>query len=109
MTPNPDNNPDKVSGFTRHRAAVESRQTLRHLGGIAEGCDPAFRHPAIYPAKMAGSLPGQLPGHFVRLAEHEPWIATSSRHGIAIAEGLGGKIRNPDTNPDKLSGFHENR
>jgi hypothetical protein len=28
---------------------------------------------------------------------------------IAIAEGLGGKIRNPDTNPDKLSGFHENR
>jgi hypothetical protein len=36
MIPNPDNNPDKVSGFMGHRAAVELRQIHRHVGSKAK-------------------------------------------------------------------------
>ena len=64
MLPNPDNNPDKVSGFTRHRAAVKFCQISCHVGGILQSKGRSFSHPA----KMVRSLAGQLPGHFVRIA-----------------------------------------
>jgi hypothetical protein len=55
----------------------ESRQTLRHLGGIAEGCDPAFRHPAIYPAKMAGY---RYPDNYPDILSGWPNMGRGSRH-----------------------------
>jgi hypothetical protein len=49
-----------------------------------------------------------LSGHFVWLGG----LGRSrhfSRQSVAIFDELGGNIRNPDTNPDKLSGFHERK
>ena len=82
MIPNPDNNPDKVSGFTRHRAVVKFRQISRHVGGILQSTGRSLGHLAIYPAKMAGSLSGHLPGHFVRIALPFQSSRQFSRHSV---------------------------
>ena len=94
MTPNPDSNPDKVSGLAdwpeprtgiptiiptkcRDSSAArwsdnQSSQTSRHTGGISTTVAEQEGNPAK-PAILAGyaaSLPGHLSGHIVRLPEH---------------------------------------
>lgn len=95
MTPNPDSNPDKVSGLAdwpeprtgiptiiptkcRDSGAArqgdsESRQTSCHFGEISKTDAAQAANPAKYPAILAGFaalLSGHFPGHFVRLTQH---------------------------------------
>ena len=87
-----------------HFVRIRSRQISRHFGGIAESCGPVFRHPAIDPAKMAGSSPRTIPRTFCPAGR--TWaIATPIATSRRDSRGLEGEIRNPDNNPDKVSGF----